>query len=394
MPYVEGRVVHDCDSHIMELPGWLDEFLDPAIRDRVEAIPGRPFKVGKYSAEDIERQHDDPDHQAKLEENVMATRGWFALGAYRKEDRIRALDLMGFASQVVLTTAGLGALARVEHRDDRDLAYGLARAHNRAMADFCSADDRLLPVYYLPLVDMAQSADFVGEAIDTGAAALMVDAACPEGHGHSHVDLDRVWAQAAEARVPIVLHVGAVGARLMDPTYTENGLPKVKDFTGGDGNFTSVSFMSIPYIPAQTLSVFILDGVLDRFPDLRIGLLELGCSWIPGWMRFLDSAADAFGRNEERLRKLSLKPSEYVQRQIRVGPYPHEDVGWVMQNGGDQVLMFSSDYPHIEGGRNPVKRFETSLETCSDAQKQAFYCDNYVDFIGSSLDRVPVPAAG
>jgi hypothetical protein len=49
------------------------------------------------------------------------------------------------------------------------------------------------------------------------------------------------------------------------------------------------------------------------------------------------------------------------------------------------VCLFSSDYPHVEGGRNPIKRFEESMTTLSEAQKQRFYVDNFADLIGSGL---------
>ena len=58
---------------------------------------------------------------------------------------------------------------------------------------------------------------------------------------------------------------------------------------------------------------------------------------------------------------MSLRPSEFVTRQVRVTPYPHEDAGWIIANTGDEVCLFSSDYPHVEGGRNPIKRFEASM---------------------------------
>jgi predicted TIM-barrel fold metal-dependent hydrolase len=76
-----------------------------------------------------------------------------------------------------------------------------------------------------------------------------------------------------------------------------------------------------------------------------------------------------------------------VKRQVRVTPYPHEDTGWIIANSGDEVCLFSSDYPHVEGGRNPIKRFEVSMDTAciNAAQKQRFYCDNFVDLMGSGL---------
>ena len=137
----------------------------------------------------------------------------------------------------------------------------------------------------------------------------------------------------------------------------------------------------------KALTALIVDRVLDRFPRLKFGVIEQGASWVPGWMRNMDSAHNAFYKNEERLQKMSLKPSEFVQRQVRVTPYPHEDAGWIIANSGDEVCLFSSDYPHVEGGRNPIKRFEASMAAAgtSERQKQRFYCDNFVDLMGAGL---------
>jgi len=135
----------------------------------------------------------------------------------------------------------------------------------------------------------------------------------------------------------------------------------------------------------QTLATMIFDRIFDHFPRLKVGVIEQGASWVPGWMRMMDAALDAFRKNEERLQKLELKPSEYVRRQIRVTPYPHEDVRWIIANTGDEVCLFSSDYPHVEGGRHPLRRFEASLEGASEGAKQRFYCDNFVDLMGPML---------
>jgi uncharacterized protein len=60
-------------------------------------------------------------------------------------------------------------------------------------------------------------------------------------------------------------------------------------------------------------------------------------------------------------------------------------VGWIISNAGDEVCLFSSDYPHVEGGRHPLRRFEASLEGASEGVKQRFYCDNFVDLMGPML---------
>ena len=391
MPYVEGRLIHDADSHIFEPPGYAEEYADPGVRERLrEALTVRetPDFVEKVLA-----KQDDPEFRAKDAEEIMLRKNHIALGAIRNADRPAALDLLGFASQLVFTTTYLGPLRSFDRGDDVDLAYALATGHNRGMVDFCSIDRRLLPVCYVPFTDVDRAGECAREAIDMGAAALMIASHVPRNHSQTHVGFDRVWAQAQEAGVPIVFHVG--GEQPMDPAYKKNGLPPVPDFHGGDTNFTSVSYMAIPYAPMQTVATMIIDGVLERFPSLKIGLIELGASWVPGWMRSMDSAAEAFRRNEERLQNASLKPSEYVRRQIRVTPYPHEPAGWLVKNAGPEVALFSSDYPHVEGGRNPIKRFENTLEAegCSEAEKDAFYFGNFEDLMGPQLDRIKQPVS-
>jgi predicted TIM-barrel fold metal-dependent hydrolase len=133
----------------------------------------------------------------------------------------------------------------------------------------------------------------------------------------------------------------------------------------------------------------IFDGVLERFPALRLGVIEQGAVWVPSWIHQMESAVEAFGRHEERLRALSLRPTEYVRRQVRATPYPTEDVGWIIANSGPEVCMFSSDYPHVEGGRRPIERFEASLGDASDEVRRAFYCDNFLDLIGRAGNHLP-----
>jgi predicted TIM-barrel fold metal-dependent hydrolase len=384
MPYAEGRTYHDADAHVMETPDWLIPYADPGIRERMKPLFVSAVRPGEeHFIEELRRRHADPEYRARDEAEIMLRKNWSATGSFLKEDRPRALDLLGFASQLVFNTFANGQLLEAEQGDDVELAYGLARAHNRAMLEFCSVDERLLATGYVPLRDFERAASMAREAIASGCRALLVASACPRGHSPSHVALDALWAQAQEARVPILLHVGG-GGRLLDPSYFENGLPAVSDFHGGAENFRSVDYMAIPHPPMQTLATMIIDGVFERFAELRCGVIEQGASWVPSWMRYLDSAFDAFRRTEERLQKLSLRPSEYVRRQIRVTPYPAEDVGWIVENAGEEVCLFSSDYPHVEGGRNPLKRFEASLEAVSERVRDRFYCDNFLDLMGGA----------
>jgi predicted TIM-barrel fold metal-dependent hydrolase len=380
MPYVEGQTVHDADSHVMELPGTIERYIAPAFREKLTAR--LKWQEGADWAAAARGKQTDPAFRAGAEANLLLRKNYEALGAFTNTDRPAALDLLGFASQLIFTTAGL-FLTPLEHGEDVDLAVEAARAHNRMMVDYCSVDRRLLPTAYIPLVDRTRTAEVAKEAIDLGCKGLMINSRVPAGHSPSHKDFDALWAIAQEAGLPILFHVG--GELKTDPAYFENGGPQVLDFHGGAENFTAVSFMTIPLSIWQTLSVLVFDGVFDRFPKLKFGAIELGAGWVPSLMQFMDSGAAAFGK-EERIQKLSAKPSDILRRQFFATPYPHENVGWIIQNAGEEICMFSSDYPHVEGGRNPLKRFNESLEGVSAAARRRFFRDNFIEMMGQGLD--------
>ena len=100
-----------------------------------------------------------------------------------------------------------------------------------------------------------------------------------------------------------------------------------------------------------------LDGVFERQPGLRGAAIELGASWVPGMLRNVDHAFRSFSKFEPALQELTLLPSEYLRRQVRFTPFPFEDTAWLLEQCGPDLFMFSTDYPHPEGGRRPFEAF-------------------------------------
>ena len=382
--------MHDADSHIMEPADWLHPYLDAPTRERLPLVwtasKGQPPPVEAVAkATDL---HRDPAYRADDAAQITLRKNFFATGSFLPEDRAAALDLLGFTSQLVFDTYTSPHALRFDRDGDHESAVAIARAQHRAELEWCAGDPRLLPVTVVPVGDMDTAIALTRDALDAGTAAIWIGQ-YPAGHSPSHAALEPMWAMCAEAGVPVVLHVAGAGENVMSTDYFDNGLPPVPDFHGGDTNFKSIDYLSIPPPVMQTLNALIIDGVLMRHPELRIGVIELGATWVPGWMRQLDSAHEAFRKNEERLQRMDLRPSEYVQRQVRVTPYPHEDTGWTIANTGPDVCLFSSDYPHVEGGRNPIARFERSMDAAgtSDAARERFYIENFADLLGPVLDR-------
>ncbi len=375
MPYAEGRVFHDADSHIMELPDWMTEFADPALRDR---LPPIDFSAGGNLVEALERlegrKAHTPEEIAELEKNVIAgPKGYDALGAFHAGERSHALDLLGFSRQLVFPT--FTALYAFDQADP-ELRYGACRAHNRAMSVFCAADDRLMGVGLTSLSDPARAAAEIDLAIEAGVAAIWIPPEPCGGRSPGHPDLDPIWARLAEARVPFLLHVGGSSFKV-DDAYWNTGKPLPNDWLGGGENIRSKDFTTLHQAAETFLSVLVLDGVLERHRGLRGGAIELGASWVPGMLRRIDYAAEVWYKSEPDLATFSRKPSEQVREQLAFTPFAFEDVGAMIADSADDLFMFSSDYPHIEGGRNPLGRFERSLARVSGDAKDRFYAGNF-----------------
>ncbi len=382
MPYAEGRTYYDADSHLMETRDWLVSYADPEMRERLAPLDlGTAGRLADRAVAHAADRQLNPQSAAQLEANLMTTKGWEALGAFDPAERSRALDLLGFERQLVFTTFAMSQFFGIFRRDkiDMDVVYGGARAHNRAIADFCSRDKRLLGVGFLPLEVPELAEKAIDEAVKFGCAAVHIPSAPPLKKSPTHPDYDGVWARLQDARMPFMLHVGGSGLG-MPLTFHKNGRP-VTDFLGGGENIRSKDFMTIHYGPESFLSAMALDGIFEKFPRLRAGCIEQGAMWIVPWLKRLDIAQETFVRTEPAL-KTPLRASEYIRRQVKFTPFPHEPAGWIIEHAGDELCMFSSDYPHIEGGRNPLKRFEASTATVSAEAKDRFYSCNFAELMG------------
>lgn len=385
MTYAGGRPILDADSHLMELPGFLDAFIEDEMLDRLK---GRSMSmlapVLEKATEDATARAADAAKRQEAEERLLLDKGWNAMGAFDPAERSHVVDLFGFDGQLVFATfASAMFLGK-----DIDLLYAGSAAHNRALADFCKDDPRLLPVAFVPLVDPDRAVSCLREAIELGCTTVHIPSTAAGDRSPSHPDLDPFWTLLNDSGMPFVLHVGG-GGRLLDRAFHNNGRP-VSDHLGGGENIRSKDFLAISNSPSLFLGTLILDGVFDKFPLLRGGVIEEGASWVVSWMHQLDFAQRAFRRTEQPLQDLQMKPSDYVRKHLRFTPFPGEPVGWMIEQAGEELFMFSTDYPHPEGGRDPLAKFEDAMGGTSEEAKHRFYYQNMADLLGAA--RVPAVA--
>ncbi len=378
----DTRAFYDADSHIMELPNFLKDYADPKLRDQIPEVSYSASLVtdeevavimeqgGKHSREHVQSMIDLGDTLINTSKEIQA------LGAFDKSDRTVAMDMLGFKKQLVFATHSVVMPFHPSSKTSSELRYGATRAHNRHMADFCSDDGRLMGVGVVPLDDPALAVEELDFALKNGMEAIWVPHRSPIGFAPGHVDLEPFWARLAESGTPFVLHVGGSPLQALK-SWSNNGRKAVKDWMGGGENVRSKDAALIHQPPETFVSMLVMDGVFERHPDLRGAAVELGAGWVPEMLRRLDDITQIYSRVDESIR-FDRKPSEQLTQQMAFTPFPHEDVSRLIDDSNSELYLFSSDYPHVEGGRDPIRKFEKYLGDRSDEIKDNFYAENFL----------------
>ncbi len=383
MTYAGDRILYDADTHIMELPDFLRKFADPEIRDQLPLVSyGRSI----VTDEEVEvimangAQHSDAHKQSLIalgDRMITEVKEIQALGSFDKHDRVIANDMLGFIKQLVFATHSLHMPFSPNATIPDNLRYGAARAHNRHMIDFCSVDDRLMGVAAVPLENPDLALQEVQFALDNGLSAIWIPHRLAGDRSPTHVDYNPIWALLQEARVPVVFHVGGNPLQL-PPGWSNTGRGVTRDWMGGGENVRARDAAVLHQGIETFVSMFVLDGVLEEFPNLKLASVELGAGWVPEMLVRLDQIHKAYSRVDDRLKSFGRVPSEQIREQMAFTPFVFEDVSRLIHHSNDDLYLFSSDYPHTEGGRDPIARFESCMQDLPASSVEKFNSGNFL----------------
>ena len=378
-----NRPMYDADSHIMELPDFLKKFADPKWRDE---IPNVSYSASVVTDEEVAEivargsRHSEA-HVAQLlglgDKLIESSKEIQALGAFDGQERSKAMDMLGFKRQLVFATHSVAMPFSPSSKIAPQLRYAAARAHNRHMAAFCGTDRRLMGVAIVPLDEPELAIAELDFVIESGLKAVWVPHRACGDKSPGHVAFDPFWAKLAEANIPFVLHVGGSPLQLAR-AWSNNGRAPTKDWLGGGENVRSKDIAVLHQGPETFLSMMVIDGVFERHPRLRGASVELGAGWVPEMLVRLDWVAKHWGKADKNLAAFTRKPSEQLSQQMAFTPFVFEEVGQLIDKSNDELYLFSTDYPHIEGGRDPIKRFEGTLGERSARVREKFYAENFL----------------
>jgi predicted TIM-barrel fold metal-dependent hydrolase len=347
----------DVDQHLFEARTTWSEYIDPAHRADALSIaddeggwPWLSWRGDRLTPLEVPI----PERSALIgEDRLRRLRGERARASFDElvpesyrlaGARLASLDEFGLDAAVLFPNYGL--LWEQRLASDREAQRANARAYNRFTADSCNdGRGRLFGVAHVLLHDPAWAVEEITRVRAAGIRLAMVAPAPVDGKPLSHPDFDPVWAAFSDEGVAPVFHVSEFESPL-DPAW------RAGEQEDGEQLFDSI-FLYLA--PAVALANLILHGVLDRFPRLRIGVVELTASWVPHFLLHIDGASDFYAlRHGAPFRTLAERPSTYFLRQVRVAALPYEMPNRLVPKVGDDTFMVGSDWPHAEGVADPM----------------------------------------
>lgn len=374
----------DVDSHFQEPADWFEQanptlaaklpkmsveekFLDVVVGDLFASIPPamRPEPmslVPEFVRESYERFINGGEPPP-----VAVEAGAFLPAASEPAARLAWMDARGIEKQVILPTLGYHPY-RNAVRNAPELALDTLETYNRWAAErLAGHTERLIPAVVVDLSDVDWSLRQLRELRKQGSRVAFVKADPHGGKALNHPDFERFWAEAEALQVTIMFHVGGARAA-MHPGWAVNG--------GNMAAFYRQASLAREMIPQMALGAMIFGGVLERYPSLGILVSELGIDWLPHFLESIDAAAD-----NERPQMLTmapydlpLKPSEYMQRQVRVSVVHQQDrLRPTIERIPPGLVVFSSDFPHIEGHQEAVALYDSQLEGVDPRTRELFF---------------------
>lgn len=347
----DAALLVDADSHVLEPPDLWSRYVEPRFRDRavrvvradaghdVLLVDGKPAKLTtREMLGDFGGMGRTLDEQANA-----ALSGRYAdnapAAATDPRARIAQLDREGVAATVLYPSLGLQWPA-----ETTDAAYVHANlvAYDRWLEDFCAdSDGRLVAVAHLALGDPHDAAKELRRAVANGARGGVLLPYAHDGKPHGHPDHDPLFAAACDLGVPLGIHTG------VDPV-TRDLYRRYDGLTWPDAIPQGIWFLQLMFSQAvqQAFSTFFLHGTFDRFPDLKLVVLEAGAGWLGFWMDRMDAMFAGALRLTMPLRDL---PSTYVRRNVWISADPDERaLAAIIPYVGADRFVWASDYPHSD----------------------------------------------
>jgi predicted TIM-barrel fold metal-dependent hydrolase len=297
------ELLFSSDSHVIEPEGLWKKNVPQAFKDRAPEFGGR-------------RRGDHP-------------------GAMERTERVKEMATDGVSGEVLYPTHGL----RVLSLDEPDLEEACVRVYNDWLIDYCqAAPDRLIGLAMCSMYNVDHAVQEMERCRKAGLLGSVIWQVPPPEIPFTSDHYDPFWAAAQDMEMPVNLHIlsghGYSKRRALNPTPANRGI---------DQERTSVNEKLIQAMDA--LYDLIFSGVLERFPRLKVVLVENEIGWIPFLLEQWDYYYKRHGVDREGV-AIKRPPSEYFDRQVYATFFNDAVGGHMLSWWGSENCMWSNDYPH------------------------------------------------
>jgi predicted TIM-barrel fold metal-dependent hydrolase len=343
-----GFHVYDADTHVNPAAHILDQYVEASFRPRLVDLEPyrRQFGQAEQGSQHLQQYRVGTKYYRRILGEAAPHAQFTGQGTTWKgsqparprvqddgaENRVKDMDDEGSDVHFLIPTGWLSVVAL----DDVSLEIGLIGAFHRYMADFCGQFPTRLQGL---IVASTRDVDTAVQEIKRWGTSKWAVAVLPllsMDMPADHPSLEPIWKAAQEHDLPVVHH-----SFTWNPPY----FPGYQDLWD---NIFLGRLASHPWGAMRFVAAFVGAGIMDRYTELRLGILECGYGWLPFWAKRMDEQASYVGG----IRPLKHRPSEYLMGGrffCSLDLHEGEDMfNSVRSFFGDGVLMFSTDYPHGE----------------------------------------------
>lgn len=357
VPEVHGRI-NDLDSHLqVPVSKWAEVFGEATARFGTQ-FAGHPF-------------FDETNEPERTAESVWKTKGSAAPGSSTPMGRLATMDVMGIDRQLIFPQVVVALPAWSDHPK----APLVLREYNDAVLRWTKeGDNRLRPTALLNLTTIEGAIAEAERVVAGGARAVFIqDGIAPGGYSPAAPEVDPLWALLAEAGVPVTLHIGGQDGFSASTVWSETDLLRPGSFSSGEPVGPHM-LATMHLSPQNYLASMLFGGVFERHPKLRMGVIELGAMWVGP---FVDLLEDRFELSRRLRDSSTRRPSEIFVDQIRVTPFFWEPTARQIERYGmPEIYAFSTDFPHPEGGTDPIGRMAADIKPLGADAVEAFFVRN------------------
>ena len=261
--------------------------------------------------------------------------------AYLVKPRLAVMDRMGIHAQIVYPNAGGFGATRFLSIQDKQLRIECAKIYNDAVAEWQKeSGDRLFPQAFLPFWDMdatLKEIRRVKEELHLTGVTLTDRPEVFDQPDYGQPHWDPMWELLNDLRIPIDFHIGAGVKTFVLDDYGWRSFGPQRKLAA----VATLMYMS----NAQMVNAFMVSGLFDRYPNLKLVSVESGCGWVPFVIEAAEYQWDEMAPDE--CKNLKRRPREYFKEHI-YATFWFEDIGvkhFIEAIGADN-LLFETDFPH------------------------------------------------